>query len=474
MKRRSFLVNSLLGAVGINLASCQKSGTEAVSNAGQIENLPIPQYKLNKFTVGNRQLGASDKIVMAQIGAGGWGTNLAIETGKLGANAEFKYICDVDDTRGGRAIQELGKIQGYEPRRVRDMRRVFDDPDVNAVIIATPTHWHALAALWAMQAGKDVYVEKCITHKLEEGQIMAQAAMKYGRIIQCGLQNRSADYTREAAEYIKSGQLGKVLNACVYGLLNGPVQFNEKPDEGTPDHIDWDMWLGPAPKVPYSVSRNKSWLSYWDYCVGVSFEDTIHQLDLMRYALGNPGLPKTVTCSGGRLALEDNRQVPDIQSIVYDYGDFTLNVFSGDFSPYMFKTSPEIRYGDGFPNWINNGTKIIIYGTEAMMMLGRHGGGWQVFGRNGEIIKQMPGRFPILDNLRNYLDCIRSREIPNANIIHGHLSSALVHYANISLRLGNKQLEINQENESIMNNPRANELTRGNYRNGFEFGEAVS
>jgi predicted dehydrogenase len=473
MKRRNFLVNSLLGAIGINLTSCNGKGSEANINSVNSENIQVPQYKLNHFTVGKSQLNASDKIVMAQIGAGGWGSNLAIETGKLGANAEFKYVCDVDDTRGGRAIVELGKIQGYEPQRLRDMRKVFDDPDVNAVIIATPTHWHSLAALWAMQAGKDVYVEKCITHGVAEGQILAQAAMKYGRIFQCGLQNRSAKYNMEAAEYIRSGKLGKILNASVFGLLNGPIPFNERPDEGTPDHIDWDMWLGPAPKVPYSITRNKSWLSYWDYSAGQSFEDTIHQLDLMRFVLGDPGIPKTVTCSGGRLALDDNRQVPDIQSVLYDFGDFSVNLLSGDFTPYMYKASPEIRFGDGFPNWLNNGDKIIIHGTEAMMILGRMGGGWQIIGKNGEILKQMPGRFPLVDNLQNYLDCIRSRGIPNANIVQGHLSSTMLHYANISLKMGNKQLEMDEENESIINNPKANELVRGHYRAGFELIQVV-
>ncbi len=468
MERRKFLASSLLGAIGFNFASCNRKSSEADAASGQPEHFQVPQYKLNKLTAGQRHSDPSDKIVLALIGAGGWGSNLALETAGLESNAEFKYICDVDDTRGGRAVAELGRIQGYMPQRVRDMRKVFDDPDVDAVIIATPTHWHALAALWAMQAGKDVYVEKCITHNVREGQILAQAAMKYERIFQCGLQNRSAGYNIKAAEYIKSGGLGKILNASVTGLLDGPIPFNERPDEGTPDHINWDMWLGPAPKVPYSVSRNKSWLSYWDFSAGFSFEDTIHQFDLMRFVLGDPGFPRSITCSGGRNALEDNRQVPDNQSVLYDFGNFTVNLLSGDFTPYMYKAPPEIRFGDNFPDWMNNGDKIVIYGTQAMMLLGRMGGGWQVTGRDGEILAQMPGRFPLRDNLQNYLDCIRSREIPNSDIIQGHLSSSMLHYANISLKQGCKQLEIDAENESVINNPGANELARGKYRRGFE------
>lgn len=468
MKRRHFLSTSLAGAAGLHLVSCSGGDSGPAKTSSNTAGNPVPPYKLSRFTPGERKKSASDKIVLALIGAGSWGSNLAMETAKLQANAEFKYICDVDDTRGGRAISEIAKLQGYEPQRVRDLRRVYDDSDVDGVIIATPTHWHALAGLWAMQAGKDVYMEKCITHNVREGQLLAQMAMTSGRVFQCGLQNRSAAYNRAAAALIREGKLGKVMHATVLGLLNGPVPFEEKPGEGTPDHIDWDMWLGPAPKVPYSVSRNKSWISYWDYSAGQSFEDTIHALDLLRMVLGNPGLPQSVTCCGGRLALSDNRQVPDIQSVLYDFGDFSLNILGGDFTPYMYKASPQIRHGDEFPNWTNNGDKITIYGTEAMMFLGRMGGGWQVMGKDGQILYEMPGRFPLPDNLQNFLDCIRSRETPNADIVQGHLSSSLLHLGNISLKLGNKQLEINTETESVVNIPEANELISGNYRTGFE------
>lgn len=468
MKRRNFLSSSVLGAIGIGFASCGRQSRESLSDHIQSEDIPVPQYKLNEFSIRKGGTDPTDKIVLALIGAGSWGSNLALQTGRLEANTEFKYVCDVDDTRGGRAIAELGKMQGYEPQRVRDMRKVFDDNDVHGVIIATPTHWHALAARWAMEAGKDVYVEKCVTHNVLEGQVLAKSAMENGRVFQCGLQNRSAGYNMKAAEYIKSGGLGKIMNATVYGLLNGPVPLNEREDEGTPDHIDWNMWLGPAPEVPYSVSRNKSWLYYWDYSAGQCFEDTIHQFDLMRFVLGDPGFPLSVTSGGGRLALEDGRQVPDIMSVLYNFGNYSVNILGGDFTPYMYKASTEIRHGDQFPDWSNNGDKIVIYGTEAMMTLGRMGGGWQVTGRNGEIITQMYGRFPLTDNLQNYIDCIRSRELPNANIIQGHLSSSLLHYANISLRLGNKQLVINTENEAVIGNTAANELAGGKYRQGFE------
>jgi len=471
MKRRKFLINSLLGMAGFQVGACKPESGNVEKLDEQSVSREVPQYKSRKLSAGNPVLGANDRIILAQIGAGGWGTNLALEVGNLKANAEFKYVCDVDDTRGGRAISELGKIQGYEPERVRDMRTVFDDKEVNAVIIATPTHWHTLASLRAMQAGKDVYLEKCITHNVSEGQKLAAAAITYNRVLQCGLQNRNAEYNWKAADYIKSGKLGKIMNVTVNGFLNGPVPLNEKPEEVTPDYIDWNMWLGPAPSVPYSISRNKSWHYYWDHSVGMCMEDAIHQMDLMRFVLGNPGLPRSVCSSGGRYSVEDDRKIPDVLNVVYDYENFTINLHVGEFCQYMLKTSPEIRYSDEFPDWTTNSTKIIIQGTEAMMILGRMGGGWQVFGKDGEKIDQMYGRFPLQANLLNYLDCIRTRQVPNANIIQGHLSATMLHYANMSHRLGNLRLEIDRETEFVKDNREANDLATGWYRDGFELPE---
>ncbi|MBR9998351.1 MAG: Gfo/Idh/MocA family oxidoreductase [Cyclobacteriaceae bacterium] len=472
MKRRNFLVSSLLGTVGLNLSSCHSkdSGNSLVVEQ---DSMKVPEYKSTPLAAGKSVSGSNDKIILSLIGAGGWGSNLALEMSSLNANTEFKYVCDVDDTRGGRVIDELGKIQGYNPERIRDMRRIFDDRDVDAVIIATPTHWHTLASLRAMQAGKDVYLEKCITHNVHEGQQLAHAAAKYDRILQCGLQNRSAAYNGQAAEYVKSGKLGKILNVSVIGFLNGPVPLNEKPEESAPDYIDWDMWLGPAAMAPYSISRNKSWHYYWEYSAGMCMEDGIHQMDLMRYVMGNPGVPRSVSTVGGRFSVDDRREIPDVLNVVYDFRDYTINFQAGEFCRYMIKTSPEIRYSDQFPDWTTNSSKVIIQGTEAMMILGRMGGGWQIYGNEGEMIEQIPGRFPLQDNLRNYLDCIRSRNVPNANIVQGHLSSSMLHYANLSLRLGNHRLEIDPETEFIKNNPEANRIATGHYREGFQLPEIV-
>ena len=477
MKRRKFFQVSSLSVAGLGLAaSCSNSNSSSESELTK-NNAPLkaPDYRQNiktKFPTTN-QKSANDTVVLALIGAGGHGTKLTLDTTELNINTKFKYVCDVDDTRGGRAISELKKIQGFEPIRVKDMRKIFDDKEVDGVIIATPGHWHALATIWACQAGKDVYVEKCISHDIYEGQQMIKAAMKYDRIVQCGMQNRSADYILKARDYIKSGELGEIVAVHVKGLYPGPIPFNLKEDTPAPDTLDWDMWLGPAPKVPYNVSRNKSWLYYWDYAAGGSMVDLIHQLDMARLVMDNPGLPKSVYSAGGRYFFDDNRDVPDYMMTTFDFGDHVWTLQVGDVAPYMKKSGPDVRFTEKFPDWKQNSTRVEIIGTKRMMYVGRMGGGWQVFDKDGEIAAQETGYYPLKPHLQNFVDCVRSRDLPNGNIVEGHKSSVLVHLANLAYRMDNKQLLFSPEYEAILNDAKAQELTKREYRSGFKITDEV-
>ena len=476
MKRRNFFYTTALGVAGLGFAaSCKKISSDKNKSIAEAENIQlseeVPGYRKkikSSFSQGKTK-SANDRVVLALIGAGGYGTNLVIELAELKMNVLIKYVCDVDDTRGGRAITELEKIQGHKPERVRDMRKVFDDKDIDGVIIATPEHWHALATIRACQAGKDVYVEKCVSHTLTEGQKMVEAAMKYERIVQCGTQNRSADYGYSARDYIKSGELGEVVSVHVRELLGGPNPFNEKENTKAPDTIDWDMWLGPAPKVPYSISRNKSWGAYWDYSGGNALAGgSIHQVDLARLVLDDPGFPKSVYCAGGRYLFDDSRDIPDYQMITFDFGNFVMTLQTGEFTPYMAKSNAEIRFGEGFPEWKQNATKIEIHGTKRMMYVGRMGGGWQVYDKDNRIVAQESGIYPRKAHLTNYIDCIRTRKQPNGNIIQGHNSSVLIHLANLAYRSGNKQLIFSPEYEAITNDAKAQALAIGTHRKGYE------
>ena len=259
MKRRKFFKLASAGAAGLTMAaSCtsrQKSAEAGMNEPDQ--QMEVPAYRKSQPSSGPQvqKKSANDKVVVALIGAGGHGIKVITDAAGLGENIHVKYFCDVDDTRGGYGITEVEKIQGSKPLRVRDMRKVYDDPEVDAVFIATPEHWHGLATMWACQAGKDVYVEKCISHTLEEGQQMIEMARKHNRIVQCGTQNRSSDYAYKAREYIKSGELGDIISVHIKELLDGPIPFVEKEEAKPPDTIDWDMWLGPAPYAEYTPVR---------------------------------------------------------------------------------------------------------------------------------------------------------------------------------------------------------------------------
>jgi predicted dehydrogenase len=477
MKRKQFIANMALGLTGLGLAnSCSGGRSKEIIKDSTPHQEKIPDYRsaIKSSFAGANSRNASDKVILALIGAGNWGTNLIQYTLTLNENIEFKYVCDVDDTRGGAAIAAIQKKQGYQPLSVRDMRKVFDDKDVDGVIIATPHHWHGLASIWAMQAGKDVYVEKCVSFTIPEGQKMIEAAMKYERILQCGTQNRSAPYNYKARDYIRSGELGQIVAVDIMELDDGPVPFMEKENTPAPDTIDWDLWLGPAPKVPYSVSRHKSWIYYWDYSGGGELSlGAIHQMDLVRFVLDNPGFPKSVYCAGGRYLFDDKRDIPDYQMTTYDYGNFVMTLQTGAFTPYMVKADMKIRESDLFPEWKLNCDKIIIYGTKRVMYLARMGGGWQVFEKDGHIAAQEYGRFPLAAHLGNFVECIRSRNQPNAGIVEGHKSSVLVHLANLSYRSGCKQLLFSPEYEIITNDSDAQTLAEGYHRKGFEIPDQV-
>jgi predicted dehydrogenase len=303
---------------------------------------------------------------------------------------------------------------------------------------------------------------------------MIKAAMKYNRVVQCGTQNRSADYALTARDYINSGELGDIVAVHVRELLDGPIPFLKKEDTEAPANIDWDMWLGPAPKVPYNVSRNKSWSYYWDYSGGpVTAGGSVHQLDMTRLILGNPDFPKSVYCSGGRYFFNDNREIPDYQMTTFDYGKFVLTLETGECTPYMQKEGADVRFGKIYPKWMQNSTRIDILGTKKMMYVGRMGGGWQVFDKDEQIVAQDKGIFPLKAHILNYVDCIRTRNQPNGNIAEGHRSSVLIHLANLSYRAGNKQLLFSPEYETILNDEKAAALDRLSYRKGFEIKDEV-
>jgi len=404
--------------------------------------------------------GANDKIIIGVMGLGGRGTYLA-ESFAQRPDAEIAYLCDADTRRYARAREAVEEAQNRRPKLVQDFRRVLEDRDVDVIVNATPDHWHALGSIMACQAEKDVYVEKPMAHNIREGRKMIEAARKYKRVIQVGMQSRSAPYTAKAKEYIQSGKLGDVYLVRVFNMMQHRRQ-GDSPNRPVPEGFDYDMWCGPAPMIPYNPSRR--WLNQWEFSCGPIPGDAVHQLDCARYLLGDPPYPKTVSHAGGVNSLKDGRQTPDTQFATFDYGSLTLMLESALWTPYMKKTPGDIRDSDRFPNFPFSSTKVEICGTEGFMQYSRHGGGWQAFNSNSELVHSEYGRQADKEHKDNFVECIRTRKKANANAEVGHQSVLLCHLANISYRVGNKQLEFDPKTETFANNDQANKYLGRTYR----------
>lgn len=404
--------------------------------------------------------GANDKVVIGVMGLGGRGTYLAERFAKR-SDVEIAYLCDVDTRRFARARETVEEAQDRSPKMVQDFRRILDDGSVDALINATPDHWHGLGTIMACQAGKDVYVEKPMAHNIWEGRKMVEAARKYNRVIQVGMQSRSAPYVHKARQYIQSGKLGDIHLVRVFNMMQHPRQ-QESPDRPVPEGFDYDMWCGPAPKLPYNPSQR--WLSQWEYSCGPIAGDAVHQLDLARLLVDDVPYPKTV-CHFGRVdALLDGRETPDTQLAIFEYDRFSLLFEAALWTPYMKKTPVEIRDSDRFPNWPFSSTKVEILGTEGFMYFGRHGGGWQAYDSNSELVHSEYGRQADREHQDNFIDCIHTRKKPIADVETGHQSVLLCHLANIAYRVGNQKLEFDPQGESFKNCDEANKYLKRQYR----------
>jgi predicted dehydrogenase len=460
LNRREFLDRSKKTALGV------AAGVTILQNAKSVRGAP-----------------ASDKVILAAVGVGGRGNMLAThpEWGFLcRGDCHYAYICDPDSRRSASRVKGFADAQGgKEPKVVDDFRKALDDPEVDAIVSATPDHWHALSTVWACMAEKDVYVEKPPHHSCWEGQKMVEAARKHKRVVQIGTQNRSAPYNMAARKYIADGKLGTVHLCRIYNQKRPWGMTKKQPDSDPPDGFNWDIWNGPAPEHPYNVGFHRTWHHLWRYSGGDIANDASHQIDLARMVLGID-YPKTAYSTGGRYATNPEELVaetPDTQIALYDFDGLLVSFELTLFGNYMLKTDGEVRQSDMFPLWMQNSTRIEIFGTEGMMVIGRHGGGWQVFVRPHQrkpVVKdQMYGRFPDPDHKANFIHCIRTRERPNADVEEVHRSGLMIHYANISYRLGGQKLSIDPKTEHVVDNPEAMELFKRSYREPWVIPEEV-
>ncbi len=403
---------------------------------------------------------ANEKVIIGVMGLGGRGTYLA-EKFAARPDAEVAYLCDPNTRRFARARVAVEEAQEREPKLVQDFRRILDDKNVDVLINATPDHWHGLGTIRACQAGKDVYVEKPLAHNIWEGRKMVEAARKYKRVVQVGMQSRSAPYVHKARQYIQSGKLGDIYLVRVYNMMQHPKQ-KEAPDAPVPDGFDYDLWCGPAPKLPYNPSRR--WLNQWEYSCGPIAGDAVHQIDLARYLIDDIPYPRTVSHVGGVNALRDGRETPDTQLALFEYDQLTLMLEAALWTPYMKKTPWSVRDSDQFPNWPFSSTKVEVLGTEGFMYFGRHGGGWQAYDAAGELVHSEYGRQGDKEHQDNFIECIRTRKRPNTDVEMGHQSVLLCHMANIAYRLGNQKLTFDASTESFKHPEQANQYVKREYR----------
>ena len=417
-------------------------------------------------------LGANEKVALGLMGAGGRGTQL-LEWFAARPDVEVAYIADPDISRYEKCAKRLEKITQKKPALTQDFRKMLDDKSVDAIINATPDHWHALGTIMACQAGKDVYVEKPTCHSIWEGRRMIEAARKYKRVVQVGTQNRSAAYCYAALDYIRTKDFGDVhLIRVQNSKLRNTI--GKLPDTAVPPGIDYDMWLGPAPMRPFNMNHfHYNWHWFWVYSGGDIINDGVHQIDIARWVAGQT-YPKSVSSTGGIFYYNDDQETPDTHIVNWDFDKMTVIFEQSLWSPYMKKVPTPIREGEGLPNWPFTGTRIEIYGTKQFMFLSRHGGGWQAFDADWKPVKEKRGKFSEsnTEHIGNFIDCVHTRNRPKADIEEVHISTAWCHYGNIAYRMG-RRLHIDAKTEGFVNDDEANSLLRRKYRSPWVVPEKI-
>jgi len=390
---------------------------------------------------------ASDQVNIALIGVGGRGRAL-IGDFSSAPGTNIKYLVDADQSSLEKAMAVIQKLRLPQPKTLTDMRQVLEAKDVDAVSISTPDHWHAPATILACDAGKDVYCEKPPSHNIREGRLMIDAARRNSRIVQVGTQSRSRPSTIRAIEYAKSGKIGKVLMAKAWNIQMRD-DIGHKEDSPVPPGVDYETWLGPAPWIPFNENRwHYKWHWHWHFGTGDAGNDGAHQLDIARWALGE-NYPKSASGWARKVYFRDDQQTPDSMNVTFDYGDKALIWEMRIWNPY------------GMEN-IENG--VGVYGSEGMVHIGQYNRKWgyKVLDKAGKLVLHEEEKEPE-QHQKNFIESVRSRKLPNADIGIGHISALHCHLANIIARTG-RNLVFDQETETIVGDEAANLHVRRTYR----------
>jgi predicted dehydrogenase len=421
----------------------------------------------------SRVLGANDRVRLGFIGLGNRGDQV-LDAFLTQPDMEVVAICDLYQPYLDFAARKIGG----SPRQFKDYRQLLESKDVDAAVISTPDHWHALQTIQACQAGKDVYVEKPLSLCVTEGRRMVGAVRKFNRVCQVGIHRRSVPFCREAADYVQSGALGKITAARAFHIQNEwPEGIGNPPDESPPPGVDWEAWLGPAPMKPYN--RNRTFYRFrwfFDYSGGQLTNFGVHYLDFIHAALGQDA-PQAVTAMGGKVAgMDDNREIPDTLEVLWQYPGGTLVSFT-----QLNASAPAAS--------AVRGAEVEIRGTKGTLYL--LASGWEVV-PDALTPNEFPARSPLTrdqdrhwrtgqaariepkkvsasnsadtqHHARNFLDCVKSRQRPNCDIEIGHRSTSTTLLGNIAHRM-RAFLEWDAKAERFTNNDDANPHLTCRYR----------
>lgn len=404
-----------------------------------------------------RVYGANERINLALIGCGLRGRQVAALMARA-PDVSYVAVCDVSDAtvESARNANFVAKdAQGY-----KDFRKLIDRKDIHAVHVATPDHWHAIPTVFACQAGKDVYVEKPLAHNVREGRMMVEAARKYNRVVQTGTQHRSAPHYREIEEIIQSGQIGDVHFVRVWNY-GGAYTQTGYPDADVPPGVDWDMYLGPAPKVPYNRQRfQKTFRRFYDYAGGFITDFGAHRLDSVSQIM-HDDRPLSAVGTGGLYVKFGIEDTPDVIQVTYEYKNWTLSYEGLQLN--NFGTGPRMPNGRlpyGASGAFDRPHGEAFYGTKGTIFSDRVG--YEIFpgarrGASGEV-KSVQGADRTDLHTANFIECVRSRKRPVADVEIGHKSSIVCHLGNISYRIGGRKIHWDPDQEQITNDADAAKL----------------
>jgi predicted dehydrogenase len=436
-----------------------------------------------------RVIGANDKVRVAIIGLRGRGLNHIHGYAAL-PNVQIAALCDIDEGVLAERLSDVQKL-GHDPKTYKDVRKVLDDPSIDAVSIATPHHWHALITIWACQAGKDVYVEKPCSHNLWEGQQMVRAASKYSRIVQHGTQSRSMPGVMAAMEKLQKEQIVGDIYLSRGLCFKWRDTIGCAPISPVPAGVDYDLWTGPAPMQPFTKNHfHYNWHWFWNYGNGDLGNQGIHQMDIARWGLGL-GFPNKISAFGGHFMFDDDQQTPNTLNCAFEYLRPNAKPVLLEFEVRHWITNHEASIGvsrsastavgeaaagrlgplEGNYNSVGN----IFYGPKGYLAIDNVAGFQAFLGREQKPGVSMPEGKDT--HFENFIACVisRKKEDLRAPIEEGHITSGLAHLANAAYRLG-RTLEFDPETQLVKNDDDANRLLRDSersYRAPFTVPESV-